>query len=162
MSDKNLEALFLHHLKTIYFAETQIGKALPPMIAAAKSPELRSAFETHARETQVQLRRLEQVFEIVSAKPEGAPCDGILGLIKEGEAVMRDFSGGEAFEAALIAAAQSIEHYEIARYGTLRAWARQLGLSEAAELLEESLDEETDTDDILSEIAEDMINEEAL
>ncbi len=162
MPEKNLEALFLHHLKDIYFAELQITKAIPAMIKAAGSPELRSAFETHARETQAQIGRLEQVFDILGVKPEGVPCEGILGILKEGEAVMRDFVGGEAFEAALIAAAQSIEHYEIARYGTLRAWARQLGLAEAAEILEESLDEETDTDEILSEIAEEAVNREAV
>jgi ferritin-like metal-binding protein YciE len=162
MSEKNLEALFLHNLKDIYFAEQQIAKALPAMIAAAESDELRSAFETHARETQHQIRRLEQIFEIVGERPAGIPCEGILGIIKEGQEMMRDFADGEAFEAGLIAAAQSIEHYEIARYGTLRAWAKQLQMSDAALLLEESLDEETDTDEILTDIAEDAINREAV
>ncbi|HEY8382369.1 MAG TPA: ferritin-like domain-containing protein [Microvirga sp.] len=162
MSEKNLEALFLHNLKDIYFAEQQIAKAMPAMIKAAEAAELRSAFETHSRETQEQIKRLEQIFEILGEKPQGVPCEGILGIIKEGQGMMQDFAEGEAFEAGLIAAAQAIEHYEIARYGTLRAWARQLGLTEAAELLELSLDEETDTDEILSEIAEDAINPEAV
>lgn len=162
MPEKNLEALFLHNLKDIYFAEQQIAKAMPAMIKAAESQELRSAFETHSRETQDQLRRLEEVFDILGEKPQGVPCEGILGILKEGEEVMKAFAGGEAFEAALIAAAQSIEHYEIARYGTLRAWAKQLGLTDAAELLEESLDEETDTDEILTEIAEEAVNQESV
>jgi ferritin-like metal-binding protein YciE len=162
MPEKNLEALFLHNLKDIYFAEQQIAKAMPALIKAAESQELRSAFETHSRETQDQLRRLEEVFDILGEKPQGVGCEGILGILKEGEEVMKAFAGGEAFEAALIAAAQSIEHYEIARYGTLRAWAKQLGLTDAAELLEESLDEETDTDEILTEIAEEAVNQESV
>jgi ferritin-like metal-binding protein YciE len=161
-AEKNLEALFLHSLKDIYFAEQQIAKAMPAMIKAAESDELRSAFETHMRETQDQLKRLEQVFDMLGEKPQGVPCQGILGIIKEGQEVMEKFAGGEAFEAGLIAAAQSIEHYEIARYGTLKAWANQLGLSEAEALLEESLDEEADTDEILTEIAEAAINPESV
>ena len=162
MSEKNLEALFLHNLKDIYFAEQQIARAMPGLIEAAEAEELRAAFETHARETQGQIKRLEQIFEILGQKPEAVRCEGILGIIKEGHAMMEDFAEGEAFEAGLIAAAQSIEHYEIVRYGTLLAWARQLGLSEAAELLEQSLDEETDTDEILTEIAEGAVNPEAV
>jgi len=162
ISEKNLEALFLHNLKDIYFAEQQIAKLMPTMIKAAESDELRSAFETHGRETDEQIKRLEQVFEMLGEKPQGVQCDGILGIIKEGQEVIQEFAGGEAFEAALIAAAQSIEHYEIARYGTLKAWAGQLGLEDAEELLEQSLDEETDTDEILTEIAEAAINSEAI
>ena len=162
MSAKNLQALFLHHLKDIYFAEQQIAAAMPDMIRTAESEELRSAFETHARETQDQLKRLDQIFAVVGQKPEGARCEGILGILAEGRSMMAEFADGEALEAGLIAAAQSIEHYEIARYGTLRAWAEQLGISEAAEILEESLDEETDTDEILSEIAEGAVNREAV
>jgi ferritin-like metal-binding protein YciE len=162
MAEKNLEALFLHNLKDIYFAEQQIAKAMPAMIKAAETDELRSAFETHARETVEQIRRLEQVFELLGQKPQAVQCDGILGILKEGQEVIQEFAGGEAFEAGLIAAAQSIEHYEIARYGTLKAWAQQLGLNEAEDLLEQSLDEETDTDEILTEIAEAAINPEAV
>jgi ferritin-like metal-binding protein YciE len=162
MPEKNLEALFLHNLKDIYFAEQQIAKVMPAMIAAAESEELRSAFETHSRETQEQIRRLEQIFEIMGQKAEAVPCEGILGIIKEGQGIMQEFAGGEAFEAGLIAAAQSIEHYEIARYGTLKAWADQLGLEDAAEILEQSLEEEEDMDEILTEIAEEAVNEEAI
>lgn len=162
MAEKNLEALFLHSLKDIYFAEQQIAKLMPTMIKAAESDELRSAFETHRRETEEQIRRLEQVFEMLGEKPQGVPCEGILGIIKEGQEIIQEFAGGEAFEAGLIAAAQSIEHYEIARYGTLIAWAGQLGLDDAEELLEQSLDEETDTDEILTEIAEAAVNSEAI
>ena len=162
MPEKNLEALFLHHLKDIYFAEQQIAKGMPAMIQAAESDELRSAFETHSRETQGQIARLEQIFESLGQKPEGKPCEGILGILKEGQSVMAEFADGEASEAALIAAAQAIEHYEIARYGTLRAWAEQLGYEDTAELLEETLAEETDTDEILTEIAEAAVNEEAV
>lgn len=162
MSEKNLEALFLHNLKDIYFAEEQILKALPAMAQAAEADELKAAFETHRTETEDQIRRLERIFELLDQRPQGTPCEGILGIIKEGQKVMQDFAGGEAFEAGLIAAAQSIEHYEIARYGTLKAWADQLGLAEAADLLEQSLEEETDTDEILTELAEDAINPEAV
>jgi len=162
MSEKNLEALFLHSLKDIYFAEQQILKGLPAMAKAAESEELRSAFETHARETEEQIRRLERIFGILGERPEGKPCDGILGIIKEGQSVMEEFAGGEAFEAGLIAAAQAIEHYEISRYGTLKAWAEQLDLEDVAELLEESLEEEADTDELLSELAEAAINPEAV
>jgi ferritin-like metal-binding protein YciE len=162
MPEKNLEALFVHNLKDIYFAEQQIAKAMPAMVKAAESEELRSAFETHTRETQEQIRRLEQIFEIMGRKPEAVPCEGIIGIIKEGQDTLQQFAGGEAFEAGLIAAAQAIEHYEIARYGTLRAWAQQLGLGEVEDLLEQSLDEETDTDEILTEIAEAAVNPEAV
>ena len=162
MPEKNLEALFLHNLKDIYFAEQQVAGAMPAMIKAAETEELRAAFETHARETQGQLKRIEQIFEVLGEKPQGVPCEGILGILKEGQSMMAEFAEGEAFEAGLIAAAQSIEHYEVARYGTLRAWARQLGLSEVAELIEQSLDEETDMDEILTEIAEDAVNPESV
>jgi ferritin-like metal-binding protein YciE len=162
MTEKNLEALFLHNLKDLYFAEQQISNLMPTMIKAAESDELRSAFETHARETQEQIKRLEQVFTMLDEKPQGVQCDGILGIIKEGREIIDKFADGPAFEAGLIAAAQSIEHYEIARYGTLKAWAGQLGLAEAEELLEQSLDEETDTDEILTEIAEAAVNPEAI
>ena len=162
MSEKNLEALFLHSLKELYFAEQQALKGLPAMAKAAESDELRSALEAHRGETEDQIRRLERIFESMDQRVEPAPADGILGVIREGQATMDRFAGGEAFEAGLIAAAQAIEHYEIARYGTLVAWAEQLGLGEAADLLEESLEEETDTDEILSEIAEAAINREAV
>jgi ferritin-like metal-binding protein YciE len=162
MTDKNLQALFVHGLKDIYFAEQQILKNLPTLIEAAESDELKAAFETHRTETQGQIKRIEQIFEIVGEKPQGVPCEAINGIIKEGQGMMEAFRGGEAFEAGLIAAAQAIEHYEISRYGTLRAWAEQLDMPEVAELIEQSLEEETDTDELLSEMAEGSINQEAV
>ena len=158
MAEKDLKALFLHQLKDTYFAENAILKALPQMAEAAESEELRGAFAVHLKETEGQVRRLEQIFQIVGAKPEGIPCKAIQGIIEEGQEILQAFEDGEALDAGLIAAAQAVEHYEIARYGTLLAWAKQLGLSEVQGLIEETLVEEENTDQILSELAEDAIN----
>jgi ferritin-like metal-binding protein YciE len=158
MSEKDLKALFLHQLKDTYFAENAILKALPQMAEAAESEELRGAFAVHLKETEGQVRRLEQIFEMVGEKPEGIPCKAIQGIIEEGQEILQEFEDGEALDAGLIAAAQAVEHYEIARYGTLLAWAKQLGLSEAEGLIEETLVEEENTDQVLSELAEDAIN----
>ncbi len=158
MAEKDLKALFLHQLKDTYFAENAILKALPQMADAAESEELRGAFAVHLKETEGQVRRLEQIFEIVGEKPEGIPCKAIQGIIEEGQEILQEFEDGEALDAGLIAAAQAVEHYEIARYGTLLAWAKQLGLSEAEGLIEETLVEEENTDQVLSELAEDAIN----
>ncbi len=158
MAEKDLKALFLHQLKDTYFAENAILKALPQMAEAAESEELRGAFAVHLKETEGQVRRLEQIFEMVGAKPEGIPCKAIQGIIEEGQEILQEFEDGEALDAGLIAAAQAVEHYEIARYGTLLAWAKQLGLSEAEGLIEETLVEEENTDELLSELAEDAIN----
>ena len=161
MPEKNLEALFLHNLKDIYFAEQQIAKAMPAMIKAAESEELRAAFETHSRETQDQIRRLEEIFEMLGAKPEGVPCEGILGILKEGQEVMEEFAGGPALDAGLIAAAQAVEHYEIARYGALRSWAELIGLDEVEGLLDATLTEEKETDALLTELGEAKANVES-
>jgi ferritin-like metal-binding protein YciE len=158
MAEKNLNALFLHQLKDTYFAEKAILKALPQMAEAAQSEELRGAFAVHLKETEGQVKRLDQVFKIVGEKPEGVECKAIQGIIAEGEEVLEEFNGGDALDAGLIAAAQAVEHYEITRYGTLLAWAKQLGLSEAEELLKETLVEEENTDELLSELAEEAIN----
>ena len=158
MAEKDLKALFLHQLKDTYFAENAILKALPQMAEAAESEELRGAFAVHLKETEGQVRRLEQIFEMVGEKPEGIPCKAIQGIIEEGQEILQEFEDGEASDAGLIAAAQAVEHYEIARYGTLLAWAKQLGLSEAEGLIEETLVEEENTDQLLSELAEDAIN----
>ena len=158
MADKDLKALFLHQLKDTYIAENAIVKALPQMAQAAESEELRGAFAVHLKETEGQVRRLEQIFEMVGEKPEGIPCKAIQGIIEEGQEILQAFEDGEALDAGLIAAAQAVEHYEIARYGTLLAWAKQLGLSEAEGLIEETLVEEENTDQVLSELAEDAIN----
>ncbi len=156
--DKNLRALFLHQLKDTYFAENAILKALPKMAEAARSEELRGAFGVHLEETREQVKRLDQVFRSVGEKPEGVTCQAIQGIIAEGEEVMQDFAGSEALDAGLIAAAQAVEHYEITRYGTLLAWAKQLGLSEAESLIKETLVEEENTDELLSELAEEAVN----
>ncbi|MGX7707833.1 YciE/YciF ferroxidase family protein [Methylobacterium sp. Gmos1] len=156
--DKNLRALFLHQLKDTYFAENAILKALPKMAQAARTEELRGALSVHIEETREQVKRLDQVFRSVGEKPEGVTCQAIQGIIAEGEEVMQEFSGSEALDAGLIAAAQAVEHYEITRYGTLLAWAKQLGFSEAEGLIKETLVEEENTDELLSELAEEAVN----
>src|SRR5215216_4903109 len=158
MAEKDLKALFVHQLKDTYFAENAILKALPQMAEAAQSDELRGALAIHLRETEGQVKRLEQVFQIVGEQPEGVECKAIQGIIEEGQEILQAFQGGEASDAGLIAAAQAVEHYEITRYGTLLAWAKQLGLSEAEGLIQETLIEEENTDEILSDLAEDAIN----
>ena len=161
MPDKDLKALFLHQLKDTYFAENAILKALPQMAEAAQSEELKGAFAVHLKETEAQVKRLEQVFQLVGERPEGVPCKAIQGILEEGQEVLEEFKDGEALDAGLIAAAQAVEHYEITRYGTLLAWAKQLGLSEAEGLIQETLIEEENTDQLLSELAEDAINPSA-
>ena len=158
MAEKDLKALFLHQLKDTYFAEQAILKALPQMTQAAQSEELRGALAVHLQETEEQVKRLEQVFQIIGEKPQGIECKAIQGIIEEGQEVLKEFAGGDALDAGLIAAAQAVEHYEITRYGTLLAWAKQLGLSDVQGLLEETLVEEENTDQLLSELAEDAIN----
>ena len=158
MAEKDLKALFLHQLKDTYFAENAILKALPEMAAAAQSEELKGAFGVHLNETKEQVKRLEQVFLIIGEKPSGVECKAIQGIIEEGQEILKEFKGGEALDAGLIAAAQAVEHYEITRYGTLLAWAKQLGLSDAQELLQETLVEEENTDELLSELAEEAVN----
>jgi ferritin-like metal-binding protein YciE len=158
MADKDLKALLHHTLKDTYFAENAILKALPRMAEAAQSEELRGAFGVHLEETRNQVKRLEQVFQMLGEKPEGVECKAIQGIITEGEEIVQEFRGGGALDAGLIASAQAVEHYEITRYGTLLAWARQLGLDEAEDLIKETLIEEENTDEMLSELAEDAIN----
>src|SRR4051812_27213216 len=161
MADKDLKALFLDQLKDTYFAENAILKALPQMAEAAQSDELRGAFGVHLKETEVQVKRLEQVFQIVGERPAGVECKAIQGILEEGQEILQEFKDGEALDAGLIAAAQAVEHYEITRYGTLLAWAKQLGLSEVEGLIQETLVEEENTDQLLSELAEDAINPSA-
>ena len=159
--DKTLEDLFLETLKDIYWAEKKILTALPKMAKAAQSGELRKAFEKHQRETEGQVGRLEQVFQLLGQAPKGKKCEAIEGLIEEGKEVMKDFKGSPALDAGLLCAAQAVEHYEIARYGTLATWAAQLGMAEAKRLLGATLDEEEKTDAALSELAETSINRKA-
>ena len=158
MADKDLKALFLHQLKDTYFAENAILKGLPKLAEAARSDEVKGAFRVHAEETREQVKRLDQVFRILGEKPEAVECHAIQGILAEGDEVIEEFGGSEAIDAGLISAAQAVEHYEITRYGTLLAWAKQLGMSEAADLLKETLIEEENTDQLLSELAEEAAN----
>src|SRR6185295_6235139 len=160
-SEKNLQELFHDTLKDIYFAEKKILSALPKMAKAANSDELRAAFEKHEGETERQVDRLEQVFKILGEPPKGKTCDAIMGLIEEGQEIMKEYKGAPALDAGLLAAAQGVEHYEISRYGTLRTWAEELGLDEAVTLLQQTLDEEKKTDATLTEIALSVVNQEA-
>jgi ferritin-like metal-binding protein YciE len=158
---KRLDDLFLATLKDIYFAEKKIVSALPKMAKAAKNPELRKAFEKHLGETKTQVNRLEQVFDAINEKPKGKTCDAILGIIKEGEEITKEFKGSPALDAGLVSAAQAVEHYEISRYGTLRTWAEELGHTLSVELLQKTLDEEEATDRALTKLAEVVVNREA-
>ena len=161
MAEKNLKDLFLHTLKDVYFAEHEILRALPKMAQAAQRPELKEAFETHRMQTEQQVQRLTEVFALLDQQPQGEPCKAIQGIIAEGQEVMETFAGGLALDAGLIAAAQTVEHYEIARYGALRSWAEIAGLEDAAELLDETLEEEKDTDALLTQLAEERANVES-
>jgi ferritin-like metal-binding protein YciE len=158
---KKLEDLFLHMLKDVYHAEKQILRALPKMAKNAEADELRTAFETHREETAVQVERLEQVFELLGKRARGEPCEAIQGLIEEGKEIMEEAEDPDVMDAGLIAAAQAIEHYEIARYGTLKAWADQLGMKDAARLIDQTLQEEKKTDQLLSQLAVSHLNQEA-
>jgi len=158
---KTLDDLFLETLKDMYHAEKQILRALPKMAKAAESDELRQAFQTHRDETEGQVARLEQVFEMLGKPARGKPCEAIKGIIEEGKEVMEDFEGSDALDAGLVAGAQAVEHYEISRYGTLRTWAGQLGLKDAARLFEETLAEEKKTDALLTKLAESSANRKA-
>lgn len=159
---KSLEALFLDGLKDIYYAEKQILKALPKMAEGAQSDEVRAAFEKHQMETEEQVGRLEQVFEILGEPASGKTCPAIDGILKEGSEILEEYEGIPALDAGLVGAAQAVEHYEIARYGTLIAWAEQLGMDDAVDLLQATLDEEVATDEALTELGESGVNERAL
>lgn len=157
-SEKTLDDLFLDTLKDINYAEKQIVKSLPKLAAAAQSAELKAGFELHLRETEVHIERLEQVFELIGKPARGKTCDAILGIIDEGQSIMDEFKGTIALDAGLVSAAQAVEHYEIARYGTLKTWADQLGHTDAVTLLDTTLMEEIATDQKLSDIAEIAVN----
>jgi ferritin-like metal-binding protein YciE len=161
MAENDLKSLFLHQLKDTYYAENAIVKALPKMAAAARSEDLRGAFAVHLEETKKHVERLDQVFRQLGEQPQGVECKAINGIIAEGDEVGQEFQGSDALDAGLIAAAQAVEHYEITRYGTMIAWAKQLGLGEVEGLLKETLAEEESTDELLSEMAEDAINPKA-
>jgi ferritin-like metal-binding protein YciE len=159
--EKTLDDLFEDTLKDIYYAENKILKALPRMAKAAQSEELKDAFEKHLKQTEDQVSRLEKVFRMIDAAPKGKKCEAIEGIIEEGADIIKEFKGAPALDAGLVSAAQAVEHYEIARYGTLKRWAEQMGLDEAVSLLDETLTEEKDTDASLTELADSMVNEQA-
>ncbi|MBB3527060.1 ferritin-like domain-containing protein [Rhizobium sp. BK456] len=155
---KTLDDLFLDTLKDIYFAEKQILKALPKMARAAQAEEGKAGFLQHRDETQAQIERLDQVFELLGKPARGKTCEAIQGIIAEGEEIMEEFKGSLALDAGLISSAQAVEHYEIARYGTLIAWANQLGLKDAVPLLQANLAEEVATDKKLTQLAQASAN----
>ncbi len=158
---KQLDDLFHDTLKDIYFAEKKILTALPKMAKAADSEELAAAFEKHMNETEGHVTRLEQVFKLIDKQPHGKTCAAILGIVEEGQEIMKEYKGSPALDAGLLAAAQAVEHYEISRYGTLRTWARELGLKEAVRLLEQTLSEEEKTDAALTKLAQKAVNAKA-
>jgi ferritin-like metal-binding protein YciE len=156
-----LDDLFVHTLQDIYYAENQITKALPEMISKATDAQLKQGFETHLRETKGQINRLDRVFQMLGQSPTGIDCPAIDGIIEEADDVTGDVAGKDVLDAALIASAQAVEHYEIARYGTLIAWAKQLGRDDCAKLLQETLREEEVTDKKLTALAESKVNQRA-
>jgi len=158
---KTLDELFHDTLKDIYFAEKKILATLPKMAKAANTDDLRKAFEKHRDETETHVERLEEVFALIDKKAQGKTCAAIVGITEEGAEIMSEYKGSPALDAGLLAAAQAVEHYEISRYGTLRTWAKELGLSEAANLLDQTLKEEKATDEALTKLAKTSINIEA-
>jgi ferritin-like metal-binding protein YciE len=158
---KKLDELFHDTLKDIYFAEKKILATLPKMAKAAQSPDLKKAFEKHRGETEGHVARLEKVFAAIDKKPQAKTCDAIMGIAEEGAEIMKEYKGSPALDAGLLAAAQAVEHYEISRYGTLKAWAQELGLNDAVRLLDQTLDEEKKTDAALTKIAEAAVNQQA-
>ncbi len=153
--------LFLHQLQDVYYAENQITKALPKMVDKATAPALKQGFETHLRETEGQITRLESIFDLLGQKAKAVTCPAIDGIIKEANEVAGEIEDKAVLDAALIASAQAVEHYEITRYGTLIAWANQLGRADIAAILKETLDEEYATDDKLTAMATSSVNAKA-
>ncbi|MEO6609297.1 MAG: ferritin-like domain-containing protein [Aestuariivirga sp.] len=158
---KTLTDLFHDTLKDVYFAEKKILATLPKMAKAATSGDLKNAFEKHRKETEGHVSRLEEVFGIIDAKPVAKTCDAIMGIVKEGEGIIEEYKGTAALDPGLLAVAQAVEHYEMSRYGTLKCWAGELGLDDAADLLDATLQEERKTDKALTELAVSVINIEA-
>jgi ferritin-like metal-binding protein YciE len=158
MKEAKFDELFREELEDLYDAEKQIIQALPKMAEAASSEELKSAFEEHLEQTKEQVKRLDKAFKTIGAKPQGKTCEGMQGLLKEGQRMITEIPRSAVLDAAIIGAAQKVEHYEIAGYGTARTMAEMLGQQDVAELLEETLDEEKATDDTLTEIAESIMS----
>jgi ferritin-like metal-binding protein YciE len=159
---KTLENLFKAELADMYDAEHRITKALPKLAKAATCPDLKRAFQKHLKETKGHVKKLEQVFRSCGQKARGKTCEATVGLLEEGDEIAAEFKGSPAINAALIAAAQKVEHYEVATYGCLHTWARQLGNSKAASLLKQVLDEEKEADNVLNELALSYLNQAAL
>jgi len=158
---KNLRELFHDTLKDIYFAEKKILTALSKMAKAAQAEELKAAFQKHESETELHVQRLEEVFAELDETPRAKTCDAIMGIIEEGQEIMKEYKGTPALDAGLLAAAQAVEHYEISRYGTLKTWAQELGLDESVVMLNLTLGEEKKTDQTLTELAESNVNRHA-
>jgi ferritin-like metal-binding protein YciE len=158
---KTLDVLFHETLKDVYFAEHKIVATLPKMNEAATSKQLKDAFTKHLAETKVHVQRLEEVFKLLGKKPEQKTCDAMMGIVKEGAEIMDEYQGMPALDAGLLAAAQAVEHYEMSRYGTLRTWALELGMKDAARLLQTTLDEEQAADIALTSIATKVVNQNA-
>jgi ferritin-like metal-binding protein YciE len=162
MAMNSLKDLYVEQLRDLYSAETQILKALPDMMERASHPELRSGFEMHRDQTQQQVQRLEQIFSDLGENPQGHHCDGMEGLLKEGREMLQEQGDSGVIDAGIIASAQRVEHYEIAGYGTVRSFAERLGMDEHARLLQQTLDEEGETDKKLTRIAEQVVNPDAM
>ena len=159
--EKTLDDLFYDTLKDIYYAERKILKALPKMVRAASSADLKAAFEKHKDETEGHVERLQQVFDLLGKRAQGKTCPAIDGIIEEGEEIIEEFKGMPALDAGLISAAQAVEHYEITRYGTLKRWAEVLDMKDVAKLLDQTLNEEAMTDEALTGLADASANEMA-
>ncbi len=162
MATKTMDDLFYATLQDVFYAEKHLLKALRKLSRSAKSPELQQAFLTHHDETEGHIERLQQVFELIGKRARGKTCDAILGITAEADEVIEEVEDAEVLDAGLIGAAQAAEHYEIARYGTLKAWAEQLGLTEVVPLLDATLQEEKKCDALLSQLAEGAINMTAI
>ena len=158
---KTMNDLFLHTLEDIYYAEQQIVKSLPDMVKKATDPQLKQGFQTHLHETENHVKRLEQVFQKLDVKAKGVDCPAIDGILKESKEVAGEISDKKVLDAALIAAAQAVEHYEMTRYGTLIAWAKQLGRQDVVSLLQQTLEEEKATDKKLTSVADASVNRKA-
>lgn len=158
---KTMDDLFVHTLQDIYYAENQIAKSLPTMVEKATSPELKQAFQTHLTETQGQIKRLEQVFQMHGQPVKGVTCAAMDGILEEAKEIMGEVADKEVLDAALVASAQAVEHYEITRYGTLVSWAKELGRPDCASVLQQNLDEEKRTDTKLTGLAEARVNRRA-
>ncbi len=158
MVEKTLNDLFYDTLKDIYFAERQILKTLPKLAKAAKSEELKAAFMTHRDETEGHVERLQTIFDMIGRRAQAKTCEAIKGILEEGAEVMEDYAASPALDAGLVAGGQAVEHYEMSRYGTLKTWATQLGMKDAAGLLDQTLQEEKKTDALLSKLAQATVN----